>query len=179
MRIVFVAACVAIAASAVVVEQSPMQFPEVQASVAAEIELWSLAKIKGMVKSAGHKLAMKAGAFKKKMVQISKDMPGLSADDVFAMATNAAKLTGGVMKLAAGDIKGAGDVIAVGKAAYNGGKAKMAKYKANKKARTGKAQVGGAPGYFVQAVGGPKGGAGAATPANGGGKKAGAGAGGK
>ena len=30
MRIVFVAACVAIAASAVVVEQSPMQFPEVQ-----------------------------------------------------------------------------------------------------------------------------------------------------
>ena len=28
MRIVFVAACVAIAASAVVVEQSPMQFPE-------------------------------------------------------------------------------------------------------------------------------------------------------
>ena len=68
MRIVFVAACVAIAASAVVVEQSPVQFPEVQASVAAEIELWSLAKIKGMVKSAGHKLAMKAGAFKKKMV---------------------------------------------------------------------------------------------------------------
>ena len=155
-----------------------MQFPEVQASVAAEIELWSLAKIKGMVKSAGHKLAMKAGAFKKKMVQISKDMPGLSADDVFAMATNAAKLTGGVMKLAAGDIKGAQAVIDVGKAAYNGAKGKYGKYKANKKARTGKAQVGGAPGYFVQAVG-PKAGAGAATPANGGGKKAGAGAGGK
>ena len=36
MRIVFVAACVAIAASAVVVEQSPMQFPEVQTSGFAE-----------------------------------------------------------------------------------------------------------------------------------------------
>ena len=91
-------------------------------------------------------------------------MPGLSADDVFAMATNAAKLTGGVMKLAGGDFKGAQAVLEVGKAAYDGGKAKLAKYRANKKARTGKAQVGGAPGYFVQAVG-AKGGAVAATPA--------------
>ena len=52
MRIVFVAACVAIAASAVVVEQSPMQFPEVQTSVAAEIwdEDMSLAKIEAKLK---------------------------------------------------------------------------------------------------------------------------------
>ena len=40
MRIVFVAACVAIAASAVVVEQSPMQFPEVQKPRLA-IERWA------------------------------------------------------------------------------------------------------------------------------------------
>ena len=152
MRIVFVAACVAIAASAVVVEQSPMQFPEVHASAAAEIELWSFAKIKGMMASAGHKLAMKAKDFKAKMVEMAKDNPGLSANDVFAMATNAVKLTGGVMKLAGGDLKGAQAVLEVGKAAYDGAKGKVAAYKKNRKARTGKAQVGGAPGYFVQAV---------------------------
>ena len=103
-----------------------------------------------MIKATGAKLLTGAKKFKAKMLEINKDNPGMTKAEVYSAAIQAMKLAGGIAMVAAGNPMGLKNIAEVGVAAYKGGKKKYGEWKANKKARTGKAQVGGAPGYFVQ-----------------------------
>ena len=105
-----------------------------------------------MIKATGAKLLTGAKNFKAKMLEINKDNPGMTKAEVYSAAIQALKLAGGIAMVAAGNPMGLKNIVEVGKAAWDGGKKKLGQYKANRKARTGKAQVGGAPGYFVQSM---------------------------
>ena len=105
-----------------------------------------------MIKATGAKLMTGAKKFKAKMLEINKDNPGMTKAEVYSAAIQAFKLVGGIAMVAGGNPMGLKNIAEVGLAAWKGGKKKLGQYKANRKARTGKAQVGGAPGYFVQAT---------------------------
>ena len=103
-----------------------------------------------MIKATGAKLMTGAKKFKAKMLEINKDNPGMTKAEVYSAAIQAFKLVGSIAMVAGGNPMGLKGIAEVGFAAFKGGKKKFEQYKKNRKARTGKAQVGGAPGYFVQ-----------------------------